>query len=180
MDQNGNGKKSLLLHTCCGPCASGCVGTLTETGRVFALFFSNSNLADREEYDKRLAAAKTVADRCGAELIADPYDHEAWLDAVKGLEDEPERGARCRKCFAFSLARTALEAEKRGMNFATTLTVSPHKSSDTIFEIGGAWTDFEPWNFKKNDGFLKSVRNSRDWGLYRQTFCGCEFSKRKH
>jgi len=177
---NGQAEKTLLLHTCCGPCASGCVGTLEENGRPFILFFSNSNLADKEEYDRRLEAAKAVADRCGVELVADPYDHAAWLEAVKGLENEPERGARCRKCFAFSLGRTAMEAEKRGMHFATTLTVSPHKSSDVIFGIGGTWPLFEPWNFKKNDGFLKSARNSKAWGLYRQNFCGCEFSRRDH
>ncbi len=171
--------KKLLLHTCCGPCASGCTGLLQENSRDFVLYFSNSNLCGQEEYEKRLAAAEQLAESIGAELIADPYDHEAWLNAVAGLEDEPERGGRCRQCFAFSLGRTAKLAEERGMNFATSLTVSPHKSSKLIFEIGSSWNFFEPWDFKKKNGFQKSIENSKKLNLYRQTFCGCEFSKRE-
>lgn len=151
---------------------------LAESDRKFVMYFSNSNLSSEAEYERRLAAAKTVAEHCGVELIADPYDHNAWLEAVKGYENEPERGARCRLCFQFSLTRTALMAEKMEMNFATTLTVSPHKSSKLIFEIGSAWSLFEPWDFKKKDGFRKSVENSKAWGLYRQNYCGCEFSER--
>lgn len=117
---DGKNEKDLLLHTCCGPCASGCIGVLMDAGRKFTMYFSNSNLADKAEYEKRLAAAKQVAERCHAELIADPYDHPAWLEAVKGMEQEPERGVRCKKCFAFSLARTAQIAEQKGMAFATT------------------------------------------------------------
>lgn len=172
-------EKKLLLHTCCGPCASGCTGLLQENGRDFVLYFSNSNLCDKAEYEKRLAAAEQLAESVGAELIADPYDHEAWLKAVAGFEHEPERGARCRLCFQFSLTRTAQLAEKMGMNFATTLTVSPHKSSKLIFEVGSAWNCFEPWDFKKKDGFKKSIENSKKLNLYRQTFCGCEFSRRE-
>ncbi len=168
----------LLLHTCCGPCASGCLWRLEAEGRSYILFFSNSNLCSRAEYKKRLAAAQTVADHYGAELIADPYDHEAWLKAVQGLENEPERGARCGKCFAFSLSRTAEAAERMGYHFATTLTVSPHKKSSTVFGIGAGWAHFEPWDFKKQDGFKRSTENSKALNLYRQTFCGCEFSKR--
>ncbi len=171
-------EKTLLLHTCCGPCASGCLWRLEQEGCPFVLFFSNSNLCDEAEYERRLAAAKTVAEHYGAELIADPYNHTAWLEAVRGLEAEPERGARCRKCFAFSLSRTAETAQRLGMKFATTLTVSPHKNSSVIFEIGREWENFIPWDFKKRDGFKKSTENSKAWGLYRQNFCGCEFSKR--
>ena len=169
--------ETLLLLTCCGPCASGCVGTLQENGRDFVLFFSNSNLCDEAEYEKRLAAARQLAEQIGAELIADPYDHEAWLNAVAGFEYEPERGERCRHCFAFSLGRTAVLAQERGMNFATSLTVSPHKSSKVIFAIGSEWENFEPWDFKKKDGFKKSIENSKKMNLYRQDFCGCEFSR---
>lgn len=141
------------------------------------MYFSNSNLCDEEEYAKRLAAARTVADHFGLELIADPYDHNAWLAAVQGLENEPERGARCSACFCFSLTRTAEMAQRLGMSFATTLTVSPHKNSAVIFDIGAAWEHFEPWDFKKKDGFRLSIENSRELGLYRQNFCGCEFSR---
>ena len=174
---NNNPQKDLLLHTCCGPCAAGCVGTLANADRKFVMYFSNSNLSDEEEYERRLEAAKKVAEISGTELIADPYDHEAWLKTVRGYENEPERGARCRLCFQFSLSRTAQMAEQKAMNFATTLTVSPHKSSKLIFEIGSAWALFEPWDFKKKDGFKRSVENSKAWELYRQNYCGCEFSK---
>ena len=88
----------------------------------------------------------------------------------------PEGGARCRLCFEWSLARTAEAALKEGMNFCTTLTVSPHKSSRVIFEAGARFPGFEPWDFKKKDGFKKSVELSRRYGLYRQNFCGCGFS----
>lgn len=171
-------EKKLLLHTCCGPCASGCTGLLQENGRDFVLYFSNSNLCDEAEYEKRLSAAQQLAEYLGVELIADPYDHEAWLKAVAGYEDEPERGVRCRYCFAFSLGRAAKLAEERGMNFATSLTVSPHKSSKLIFEIGSAYNNFAPWDFKKRDGFLKGNRRAKALDLYRQNYCGCEFSYR--
>ena len=172
-------EKKLLLHTCCGPCASGCAGLLQENGRDFVLYFSNSNLCDEAEYEKRLTAARQLAESLGVELIADPYDHDAWLNAVAGFEAEPERGERCRYCFAFSLGRTAKLAAERGMNFATSLTVSPHKSSKLIFEIGSEWNCFEPWDFKKKDGFKKSIENSKKLNLFRQDFCGCEFSQRE-
>lgn len=173
--------KKLLLHTCCGPCASGCVGTLRDCGRDFALYFSNSNLNSAEEYEKRLAAARTLAAAYGLELEADPYDHAAWLRAVSvlpGYADAPERGARCRLCFAYSLGRTARRAAESGWDFTTTLTVSPHKNAQTIFAEGRAYPHFEPWDFKKRDGFRKSLEQSRLLGLYRQKFCGCEFSFR--
>ncbi len=179
---NKEPEEDILLHTCCGPCASGCFSMLDDAGRHYVMFFSNSNLADETEYRKRLAAAREAAAHAGVELIADPYDHAAWLKAVSVLPDyerEPERGARCRLCFRYSLSRTAEMARRMGMHFATTLTVSPHKSSHTIFEIGREWNGiFEPWDFKKHDGFKRSIENSRAWGLYRQSFCGCEFSKR--
>ena len=169
-------EKKLLLHTCCGPCASGCTGLLQENGRDFVLYFSNSNLCDEAEYEKRLSAAQQLAEYLGVELIADPYDHEAWLKAVAGYEDEPERGVRCRHCFAFSLGRAAKLAEERGMNFATSLTVSPHKPSALVFAASDD-ERFLKMDFKKKEGFRKSVKRAAELGLYRQSYCGCEFSK---
>ena len=108
-------------------------------------------------------------------LIVDPYDHGAWRDAVAGLEKEPEGGARCRKCFAFNLNRTAQAAKK--CPFATTLTVSPHKSSAAVFQAGSRWDNFEPIDFKKKNGFLIGRNFAARMGFYRQNYCGCEFSR---
>ena len=170
-------QKNLLLHICCAPCACGCLDKIAD--RSVTLFFSNSNLHTEEEFQKRLENVRRFADHFKFPLIVDPYDHQAWLDQISSVPDfqiQPERGARCAECFRFSLGRTAETAEKLDMNFATTLTVSPHKNSKLIFSIGSESQRFEPIDFKKNDGFLKSLRLSKELDLYRQDFCGCDFS----
>jgi len=183
-----------LLHTCCGPCASACAPVLRAAGDAVTLFFSNSNLDSFAEYERRLAAARTLADAEGVPLVADPYDHAAWLRQVAvGLEAEPERGARCAKCFRFNLARTAAYAAAHGFaGFTTSLTVSPHKPSPVVFAAGEAAARaqaeqtgavaptpcFRAVDFKKKDGFLRSLRRSAELDLYRQDYCGCEFSRR--
>jgi len=173
---DGN-KKPLLLHICCGPCGSGCLPRLTD--RRVTLYYSNSNIASREEYEKRLAQVRILAEYWQTELLTDPYDHQAWLRHIQTLENAasfPEKGPRCALCFAFSLQRTAQVAEQLGYPFATTLTVSPHKNSRVIFAEGAKYPLFEAIDFKKKDGFLLSLRESARLGLYRQNFCGCEFS----
>ncbi len=177
---NGTSSIPLLLHTCCGPCASGSLPRLSD--RETVLYFSNSNLSSKSEYEKRLAAAEKLAQAYQIELLADPYDHDAWLAHIHQLENAetyPEKGLRCRYCFEFSLTRTAQKAEELGMNFATSLTVSPHKNSKLIFEIGSRFSHFEPWDFKKQNGFMLSTEESKRLELYRQNYCGCEFSIRK-
>lgn len=172
-------QKKLLLHICCAPCACGCLEKIND--REVTLYFSNSNLSSQEEFDKRLDSVRVFAQRYHFPLIVDSYDHSAWLNAVSnvpGYENAPERGARCAACFEYNLARTAEKAEELEMNFTTTLTVSPHKNSRLIFSIGGVFPHFEAIDFKKNDGFLKSLRLSKELNLYRQSFCGCEFSLR--
>lgn len=169
----------LLLHTCCGPCASGCLPRLKD--RETVLYFSNSNLCSHAEYEKRLKAAETLALAHHVELLTDPYDHDAWLASIHQLEHAetyPEKGLRCRYCFAYSLGRTAEKAAELHMNFATSLTVSPHKNSKLIFEIGSQYAHFEPLDFKKQNGFALSIAESKRLELYRQNFCGCEFSLR--
>ena len=168
----------IVLHICCAPCGGGCVERLLGEGRTPLLSYSNSNLASEAEFERRLDSVKLLARHFGVALEVDPYDHAAYLERVAGLENEPERGLRCRECFGFNLGRTARRAAELGLPFATTLTVSPHKSSALIFEIGGAWTHFEAIDFKKRDGFLRSNRIARELGFYRQKFCGCEFSLR--
>ncbi len=112
-------------------------------------------------------------------LIVDEYCHNEWRNAVTGFENEPEKGRRCPLCFGFSLARTAVKAAELGdIGFATTLTVSPHKNSKVIFEVGGRYGNFELFDFKKQDGFKRSRELTRELGLYSQNYCGCEFSIR--
>lgn len=169
-------KNDLLLHICCAPCGGSCVERLLGEGRNLLLFYSNSNIATREEFERRLASVRRLAEIFEVELLIDPYDHAAWLTHVAGLEKEPERGARCSVCFGWSLQRAAEAAAARDMNFATTLTVSPHKSSKVIFEVEGAYAHFEKLDFKKKDGFKRSRELARQYGFYLQDFCGCEFS----
>ena len=186
----------VLLHTCCGPCASACVPALRDLGNEVALFFSNSNIDTEAEFEKRLDNARKLAEADGVELVVDTYDHADWYENVaKGFEDAPEKGARCARCFRYSLARTAAWAAEHGYEaFTTSLTVSPHKVSPMVFEAGAdaAWgvsakdcggsaaaaPNFLPVDFKKKDGFLRSVRRAEELGLYRQSYCGCEYSRR--
>ena len=176
---NNSITRKILLHACCGPCAAASVERLLENGREVVLYFSNSNINSREEFDKRLEAADKLAKHFNVKLEVDPYDHDAWLEYIWGLESEPEKGRRCVKCFDWSLGRASLKASELGIdNFATTLTVSPHKISQLIFEAGEKYQGFEAWDFKKKDGFRRTMQLSRELGLYCQNYCGCEFSIR--
>ena len=176
-----------LLHTCCGPCASACVPTLKNLGREVTMFFANSNIDTKEEFEKRLREAEKLAAVDGVKIVALPYDHEEWLrEVAAGYEHEPEKGARCARCFRYNLAKAAEYAKAHGFDeFTTSLTVSPHKVSRTIFEVALAVTtncqlptaNFLPCDFKKNEGFKLSTRRAKELGLYRQSYCGCEFSK---
>lgn len=167
----------LLLHVCCAPCAVGCVERLIATKREIRLYYSNSNLATDEEFELRLESVRELAGTFDLTLEVDPYDHSGWCQTVAGHESEPERGKRCSLCFRRSLDRTACRAAVLGANFATTLTVSPHKSSRAIFDVGAEWPSFEPWDFKKQDGFKRSRELACQYDFYLQNFCGCEFSR---
>ncbi len=168
---------NILLHVCCAPCSTAAVERLVEEGWGVVLFFSNSNIHPEEEYRRRLAEAHRLAGTMHLELIEDAYDHTAWLEHVRGLENEPERGRRCIRCFEYNLRRTALAMARMGLTgFTTTLTVSRHKSSRDIFAVGAALPGFLAMNFKKRDGYARSIALSRTLGLYRQGYCGCEFS----
>jgi epoxyqueuosine reductase len=173
-------KGRILLHVCCAPCSTAVVERLQEQGYDIHLFFSNSNIHPREEFDKRLAEALKIASIKGLELIIDKYDHQSWLDHVRGLEDEPERGRRCIKCFEYNLSRTAITAQQLGIpGFTTTLTVSRYKSSRDIFSIGSTLPGFLAMDFKKQAGYARSITLAKQFELYRQGYCGCEFSKRR-
>jgi predicted adenine nucleotide alpha hydrolase (AANH) superfamily ATPase len=171
----------ILLHTCCGPCASHATTELQRLGHDVTLLFANANLATPEEFERRLAAARQLAEYLAVPLLVDAPDHAAWLAAVRGLEAEPEGGARCRACFRYNLERTAARlAETACEAFTTSLTTSPLKRTADVLEAGQAagGSRFMPFDFRKQNGFQQSVRLARKIGLYRQQSCGCEFSLR--
>jgi len=175
----------VLLHSCCGPCASACVPRLKDLGHDVTMLFANSNISDEAEFEKRKAAAQTLAAADGVTLVALPYDHGEWLrEVAAGFEREPERGVRCARCFRYNLAKTAAYAAAHGFEaFTTSLTVSPHKVSEHVFAAGRAaacpTAAFLEENFKRNEGFKRSLVRSAELGLYRQNWCGCEFSRVK-
>jgi epoxyqueuosine reductase len=175
-----NTAERILLHTCCAPCATACTERLIASGSETLLFFSNSNIYPEEEYLKRLENAVKLAAILNLKIQEDRYDHEEWLRHIRGLEDEPEQGRRCMKCFGFSLSRAARAAEILNFPaFTTTLTVSRHKPSQMIFEAGKIFPAFKPFDFKKQNGYSRSIELSKVYGLYRQNYCGCEFSSRQ-
>ena len=143
------------------------------------MYFSNSNIDTRDEYEKRLAEARKLAEAEGVVLVADEYDHDAWLrEVADGFESEPEKGRRCERCYRYNLARTAAYLEDSGYDaFCTSLTVSPHKPSAKIFAASDD-SRFLKEDFKKREGFKLSVKRASELGLYRQAYCGCEFSKK--
>ncbi|MBI2129350.1 epoxyqueuosine reductase QueH [Candidatus Woesearchaeota archaeon] len=174
--------EKLLLHVCCAPCSTHAIEFL-KSRYDLVLFFSNSNICPEEEFDKRSENAKKIAEVSDLKIVFDDYKHKEWLEFVKGLENEPERGKRCWKCFEFNLRKTAEKARELGFDcFTTTLTISPHKDSKKIFEIGKNLETgeirFLDIDFKKKDGFKHSVELAKKHDLYRQRYCGCEFSLR--
>ena len=182
-DENNGGEakcgRRVALHTCCGPCASACVPRLVGEGREVTLFFSNSNIDSAEEFERRRRAAEALAAADGVGFVCDEYDHGDWLEKVaRGFEGEPEKGRRCERCFRYNLERTAKFAAENGFDeFTTSLTVSPHKPSALVFAASDD-ARFLRMDFKKRGGFLLSVRRSAELSLYRQTYCGCEFSRK--
>lgn len=175
--------KRLLLHSCCAPCSSHCLSELSPQIGVTVLYY-NPNLDCAGEYEKRKREQLRFLRETGlADFLDCDYAPEDYLAAVRGLEEEKEGGARCAVCFRLRLDRTAREAKARGFDyFATTLTVSPLKNAKLINTIGFAVAEevgvrYLPSDFKKRGGYLHSVRLSEEYGLYRQDYCGCAFSK---
>ena len=173
--------KRVLLHICCGVCSAHAYNKLAEDGYSVFGFFSNSNIEPEAEYLKRLDAAKKQADILGFEFIEDEYTPHKWLGYIKGFESEPENGKRCSLCYKFRLEKTFLYAKENGFDyFTTTLTISPHKNSKVINETGISTSKdrFLCEDFKKKDGFKKTIEISKKNGIYRQNYCGCRFSLR--
>lgn len=178
-----NEGKRLLLHCCCAPCASHCLFETAERMEV-TVFFYNPNLDCEAEYLLRKRELVRFLEETGLARMRDcDYLPEEFAAAARGLEGEPEGGARCRNCFELRLRRTAREARENAFDFfATTLTLSPLKNARLINEIGFSLQESEgvsylPSDFKKRGGYSDSVRLSREFGLYRQNYCGCTFSK---
>ncbi len=177
----------LLLQSCCGPCSSYVLEYMTRYFDVTALYY-NPNIRPEAEYEKRLETLRKLLAAMPMEhppeLIEPGWRGEEFLSAVKGLEREPEGGARCAVCFRLRLEETARLAAERGFDyFGTTLTVSPHKDAQVINRIGQelgekygvAWL---PSDFKKRDGYLRSIQLSKQYGLYRQDYCGCRLGEK--
>ena len=179
------GVTEILLHTCCAPCSSAIVECLMEHGLSPTLFYYNPNIFPDEEYEKRKAECIRHTKMLGLDFVDADYDHNKWLDAVKGLEAEPERGARCLQCFKERLTATALYAHEKGFKvFTTTLATSRWKSLEQIFEAGAyaesLVSEVKFWAQNWRKGGLNERRNEliREYGFYNQKYCGCEFSKR--
>ncbi len=183
--------QDILLHSCCGPCSTAVIERLTDNYNIIVYFY-NPNITDESEYKKRLNTQIQFIDEYNKKLPQDrrikftegDYDPDEFFRFVEGLEEEPENGDRCTKCFELRIKKTAEIAKANKIPvFATTLSVSPHKNTKKINEIGYSLEKeynilFLDENFKKKDGFKRSIDMSREYGLYRQNYCGCRFSKR--
>ena len=176
-------KIKLLLQICCAPDATVAIERLKEEYDI-TLFFYNPNIHPEKEYKKRAIEVQRLSPQKGLQCVVEHYDDELWFELTKGLENEPEKGRRCSVCFRMRLQKTAEYAKQNGFDmFATVLTVSPHKNAELINRIGNeiSQTIGIPYlesNFKKKDGFKRSIELSRKFGLFRQDYCGCTFSRR--
>ncbi len=178
-------KPSLLIHSCCGPCSSYVLEYLSEYFDITILFF-NPNIYPYDEYLKRFETQKEIIEKMPLEsdikIMSCAYDHNEFLGRINGLENEREGGARCTECFRLRLEETAHIAKCNGFEyFTTTLSVSPHKNADILNEIGLLLAEkynieFLVADFKKRNGYKRSIEISKEFNLYRQVYCGCEFS----
>ena len=195
------GETTVLLHTCCAPCSSAIIEAMMKNGITPVIYYCNPNIYPQEEYEIRKNECTRYAQSLGLEIVDADYDHDNWLEAIRGMEDEPERGGRCLKCFKLRLLRTAEYAAGRGIKvITTTLASSRWKSLDQINEAG-LWAcrqvqeAFEMnnnqtvppdntvvwWNQNWRKGGLQERRLQiiMEYDFYNQLYCGCEFSMRK-
>ena len=175
---------SLLLHACCAPCSSYCLEYLSDHFRI-TVFYYNPNIYPPEEYEKRVSEIRRLIREMPArypvDLIEGEYDPGRFFAAAKGLENVREGGERCAVCFRLRLEETARAADEGGFDFfTTTLTISPLKNAGLINSIGESIDCKAMWlpsDFKKKNGYKRSIELSKEYGLYRQNFCGCVYSK---
>ncbi|MGN1333252.1 MAG: epoxyqueuosine reductase QueH [Lachnospiraceae bacterium] len=185
----GGKRPKLLLHSCCAPCSSGVLVPLQEVFEL-TVYYYNPNLSEWVEYNKRAREQKKLINALNGEkpdfpigIIEEVYEPEKFYERVRGLEDCPEGGERCFLCYGLRLEKTARKAKEEGYDFfTTTLTISPLKNAEKINTIGKRLEEkykvaFLPSDFKKKEGYKRSIELSRKYELYRQNFCGCVYSK---
>lgn len=178
---NLSNKPKLLLHSCCAPCSSATLKRVLEFFDVSVIYY-NPNIYPQSEYEKRKSEQIKLLKTFDINFLDCDYNYQDFLSKVKGLENEIEGGKRCNKCFLIRLEYVAKKAKDLGFEyFGTTLTISPHKNEQIINQIGenlqnkyGVKYLFS--DFKKKNGYLNSIKLSKEYNLYRQNYCGCEFS----
>ena len=176
--------RKIVCHACCAVCSLFPLQKLKEFELEPVIYFYNPNIYPQEEYQRRLAELERYCSENNIQLFIEEYEPAVWNDAVKGFEAEPERGKRCEICFKLRLEKTAQFAVKNNINLlTTTLTVSPHKNSKTIFtvleEVCGKYNlEYLKCDFKKENGFLITSRLAEEQNFYRQKYCGCKYSMR--
>lgn len=176
---------SLLLHSCCAPCSSYCLEYLTNYFHV-TIYYYNPNISYKEEYDRRvqeqIRLIKTMPVKHPISFLEGTYEPEAFYQIVKGLEDQPEGGERCFACYELRLLEAAKCAKENGFDyFTTTLSISPHKNAAKLNEIGEKTgsvygVSYLNSDFKKRNGYKRSIELSKEYDLYRQDYCGCVYS----
>lgn len=187
-DNNENNvKPKLLLHSCCAPCSSSVLEYLNKAFEI-TLYFYNPNISTKEEFDKRAVELKRFVGEFPLEnfkeVVIEEYDHDEFTNMIKGKEDLKEGGARCFDCYSLRVEKSVKYAQENGFDtVTTTLSVSPHKNAQWLNEIGKAMSEkygieYLYSDFKKKNGYKRSCELSREYNLYRQDYCGCEFSKR--
>lgn len=186
--KNFDKKQSLLLHSCCGPCSTQVIDFLKDYFDI-TIYYYNPNIEPTEEYLKRKKEQIRFIEEFNQKnsiqinYLDCDYENREFREMAKGLENEKEGGARCSKCFYLRMKKTALMAKLKGFKyFGTTLTISPHKNSQVINKIGEYIAnevdiEFIYGDFKKNDGYKKSIMFSKEYNLYRQDYCGCLYGK---
>ena len=187
-NERENRVPTLLLHSCCAPCSSYCLEYLSNYFKI-TVFYYNPNIYPEEEYEKRVKEQQRFIERLPAKypisFVEGAYEKERFYEMAKGLEECPEGGERCFRCFRLRLEEAAKMAAEGGFDyFATTLTISPLKNAQKLNEIGEELSEIYkvehlPSDFKKKNGYKRSVELSAQYGLYRQNYCGCVFSKRE-
>ena len=180
-----NNTPKILLHSCCGPCSTTVINILSKYFKVDVIYY-NPNIEPKEEYLKRKQEQIRFINEFKSDnpvsLIDADYDNEEFMADLHPLKDEKEGGARCAVCIKKRMEYTAKKAKELGYDFfATTLTVSPHKNSDLINKIGASLEEkhrvkYLYSDFKKEDGYLKSIKYAKEYNLYRQNYCGCRYS----
>ena len=180
-------RPKLLLHACCAPCSSYCLEYLTKYFDI-TVYYHNPNISPQSEFDYRVSELKRLLSEMPlsspVELVVADYDAAEFEDAVRGLENEPERGNRCTVCYRLRLTKSAEYAAAHGFDyFTTTLSISPYKDAERLVKIGEELAEkygvsYLPSDFKKKNGYKRSIELSEEYGLYRQDYCGCVYSKK--